>query len=185
MRIKPRGLGNIGCGTIAMGVGEFGNAARIVRGRVVRIEADGFGQIRNRALEILLLDPAIADISRVAIVLYAAAHVIIASAIGDAADRLIEIGDGLLGIALGEERIGARFVTVDKIRIETQRRREVGDRRIELALGDFNQAAVVVGANVVLVNRERAGEVGLGTIKIAFGAPGGAAPIEDRTSPTA
>jgi hypothetical protein len=61
--LKPDGFGEIERGAIAMSVGVFGKPARIVRGGALVIQPDRVGEIRYRAFEIFLLDPAAAQIT--------------------------------------------------------------------------------------------------------------------------
>src|SRR4029077_19273410 len=116
--LQPHGLGEIKRGEIALSVDIFRKSACIVRGGAVPIEANGVGEIRNGTLKIILLDPAVAEETHVAIVTDAAAQIIVSRAIRSTADRPVEIGDGLFGIFLGKESLGTRFVAVDEVRIE-------------------------------------------------------------------
>ena len=142
----PDGFGKVMRGTIAMPVRIFGKAPRVVYLGAPVIEPNGVAKIRDRAFEIVLLDPAVAQEAHIAIVANATAQVIVTRAIGVAADGFVKIRNCVVGVGLVEESFGARFVAVDKIRIEAQCGREVRDRRIELAVGGFDKSAVVVGA---------------------------------------
>jgi hypothetical protein len=94
---EPDGFGKIERGAIAMSVGAFGKPARVVRGGALVIKPDGVGEIRYRAFQILFLDPAAAEKTHVPVVSNAAAQVIVARAIGVAANCLVEVGNGVLG----------------------------------------------------------------------------------------
>jgi hypothetical protein len=89
------------------------------------------------------------------VVTNAAAQVIVACPPGIAADRLVKFRDGMFGIGLAEERLGAGFVGVDKIRIKVQYGREVCERGIVLTVGNLNKSAIVGSAQIRSVELDR------------------------------
>ncbi len=143
---KPNRLGEIGDGEFAIAVGIPSQRPSVAESGAFCVQADRFGEIGDRPVKIVFLDPAATQKTHVTVVANTAAQIIILRPRRIAADRLVEIGDGVLRIALGDERLAAGVIRVGEIRICTDRAGEIGNRAVELGLGFSDKPAIVCPA---------------------------------------
>src|SRR3984957_3959101 len=107
---KPSRFGEIGDGALAIALGVPSESAGVVRGSVLCIQPDRFGEIADRLLEIFFFNPTAAHKSHIPVVPDDAAYIMVVGATRIEADRLVEVGDGMVGVVLGNKDLAAPVV---------------------------------------------------------------------------
>src|SRR5208337_2446769 len=106
-----------------------------------------------------------------------AAVVVRRGVLGVEADRLVEIGDGLVVLPFGVPGVAAAVVRQGDLGVEADRLVEIGDGLVVLPLGVPGEAAVVVRRGVLGVEADRLVEIGDGFVVLPLGVPGEAAAV--------
>jgi len=177
---KPNRLGEIGDGALAIALGIPSQSAGVVEGSVLCIQTDRLGEIGYRLLEVFFFDPTATHKSHIPIVPHDAAHIMVVSTTRIEADRLVEVGDGTVGVVLRNKDLAAPVVGVGVFRIEADGLIEIGDGAVEIAFRLPSETAVGVDVDMTApehirvrqrIDADRIGQIGDGAIGIALFAP--------------
>src|SRR5882672_11152044 len=144
---------------IALGFGvapleQSGHAAIGVSQSVARVQFDGPVVIADRAFDIAFDKPRVTGV------------VPDGGDVGIDLDRLLEIGQGLLGVALGEPGVPAIEVGRRGFRIEFQRAVEIGHRALEILFAYTGQATIAPRRGQTGVDRDGLLGVGQRSVEI-------------------